>query len=396
MMAPLVAMQQPKNARAYRHAPYAHQASSQDSGSDDASQFSNSVTPRSTAHRNSGSMPIFEASTTSLTSAAPTPTVSPSAKNQAPSTTLIVVSEEEFNRNVGNLKRLAFTAPGSSLIQAAMRQHGTAANDAVVAELSGHMDAMLMDNHACYVAKLMIEKMPQRARDAVLSQLSGNEQLWVSMCTRSLHSRRMVQFFLDTFGIDSCAFLVLLVQRHFHTIAMSKEGCVTVQRILDVCGHGVREIFFTFIRCNFVAYACDIHATYVVQYMMRFGDANATVDGIVEQLRGGNAAVLCGNKYASPVLEKCIAALGARFQVAMVQNIFQCMPDEMLCALLNDNYANYVVQALIDNCDAMCLDVIAQRIQNVLPLVQYGRKLLLRIQKRAQAGYAVPKNTKKW
>jgi len=294
--------------------------------------------------------------------------------------TAMNVSLEELMRNAGKFEQMAFSAVGSSFLQAALRRHPPALR-AVHTELAPVMPMMLLDDNACYVAKAVLELSPIEMAHTLIASVGHDDDFMTRLMTGSLHTRRMVQFFIESVGPDALDYIVPAMQRNLLTVARTKEGCVTIQRTLDALGSGDREFTYDIVRRNIADFIVDQHACYVVQYMLQNGDSQANVAALrTDAAVRGFVTVVC-HKHTSTVLEKAIAAGNHHIHSWLVGEL-SMIDDAQLCAVVNDAFANYVVQAIISKASPDHVAALAIRVQPVAGKLQFGHKLHQRIARR--------------
>lgn len=294
--------------------------------------------------------------------------------------TVMLATKDDLNAAIGSMPSLARTSQGSSFLQAVLRSDPQNTFDPVFSELYPCFAQLLEDEHGCYVVRALLELLPAPHAATVLSQLSSNEALWLRLCTKSLHSRRIVQFITEQFP-SHWRFLLPIVHRHFHTIALTTQGCITVQRIIDACSAVERENLFHLVRASLPVFMEDQCGSYVVQYLLQHGDAASNMAAFQTHCSGRFLMYSC-NKYVSSIFEKAVQILGSPFHALLLLECGQ-LNDIEFCAVLNDGYGNYVVQTLINNGSLEVLAVLADRIKGLQSHIVFATKLQQRINQRA-------------
>ena len=290
------------------------------------------------------------------------------------------VTVAAINQTIGRVISIASTAHGSSFLQSALKQYPMEAFEVCIAEMQSSMLKLLHDMHACYVVKALLEMMDAESAFATLAPLAANEQALIALCTKDLHSRRMVQFILDFCGADRCRYLFDLVMNRPMQLVRTQQGCITLQRILDVCSAQEKEQFFALVRSDFLTYTLDPFGNYVVQYMLKEGDQVANSDILATCRRGQVHNMVC-HKYASNVIEKCFGFVTPELQHDIIEEMFMA-PDFAVSRILTDSSANYVVQAAIRAASQRDIQMISQRLAPLLPTIPYGKKIQQKINRR--------------
>jgi hypothetical protein len=290
------------------------------------------------------------------------------------------ITTEELMQHCGTFVELARSAAGSSYIQSALRggcEH-TMANAALLAtELFPASSDLLLDAHGCYVIKSLMERIPLPQLHEFAVGIALDEQLIFSMCTHSLHTRRVVQFLIDMIGVELMG--KVLVSRCVE-ISTTQQGCIIMQRAMDVAGEPLRSALFTTIFANLLRFAFDPFANYVVQHMLEVGDREASSRAVKAAFRGHVIRLSC-NKFASNVMEKCLFHLTEDAQHDLIVEMYEITEDE-LHSMLQDSFGNYMIQSSIALASQRDVNYINDKLKNVLQRTPYGHKIESRLERR--------------
>lgn len=285
----------------------------------------------------------------------------------------------------GTMADLARSPNGSSFLQAGLKT-APEAHSIIYSELSSHFGDLLLDTNGCYVVRALLEPMPYAQFSSTVQKLAADEQFLVSLCTQSLHSRRMVQFMLDRLQPCDVSCFAKLMMKRCRDIAMTQQGCISMQRTLDRCEDVQRKELFAVIALYCVEFAMDPFANYVVQYMLETGKMSVEL----YYAFAGSIAILCCNKFSSNVIEKCLYHWTPELQHAVLGEIFGST-DADLIDLLQDSFGNYIVQSAIALATFKDLWEISNRLAPLLSLVPYGQKIEAKIMRRLR-GKTMPRD----
>ena len=282
----------------------------------------------------------------------------------------------------GRLTELARTPSGSSTIQAILKDHG--ATDPRVAtticeELFPAFGDLMLDSHGCYVAKTLLDNLPPQAVHQLLSSVVANDpQLGYSLCIHSLHTRRVVQHIIDTY--DPSFLLDVLIGR-CADVATTQQGCIVMQRSMDRAPPGPKKDALTaMIHKNFLAFAKDPFANYVVQHLLEIGDRERNSE-VVSQAVAGRVVELSCNKFASNVMEKCLFHVTAEVQHQILHEMYTS-GSETLINMLGDSFGNYIIQSSIALATFRDVWFINDHLRPVLRHTPYGHKIESRLDRR--------------
>lgn len=297
-----------------------------------------------------------------------------------PSSQHQVVTTEELLSHCGNLVELSRTAPGSSFIQAALREGSAtlAQNVAIIFnELQPAASSLLLDAHGCYVVKTLMERLSAEQLDSFVSSITADPQLVYSMCTHSLHTRRVVQFLMDNANVAPVA--EVLIQRCAE-VSMTQQGCIIMQRAMDVTPEPLRAQLFSTIFDHLVEFSVDPFANYVVQHMLEIGDKVLCSSAVLRAFRGNIVRLAC-NKFSSNVLEKSLFHITPDAQHDLLHEMYD-VDEEVLHTMMQDSFGNYLIQSSIALATFKDVIYINDRLKYVLQRTPYGHKIELRIERR--------------
>jgi hypothetical protein len=290
------------------------------------------------------------------------------------------ISPQQFDQMVGSMCEMAHTAHGSSYIQASLRDPSPNRYQAVKDELLPHAAELLLDTHGCYVVRTLMEQMPKEELNAFIKELAKDEAMVFELCTGSLHTRRIVQFLLDTEEPTAREFLSGMMEKRCNDVARTQQGCIVIQRVLDCASPERRKAIYDTVQRNVAAYSMDPYANYVAQYMFEVGDKESNSHCVIHYLKGSIMQLAC-DKYASNVVEKALHFTTPEAQHAMVTELYDTTP-ERLMNMIQDSYGNYIIQSTIALCGLKDVWYVAEKLHPVLHMTPYGYKIASKLERR--------------
>jgi hypothetical protein len=292
----------------------------------------------------------------------------------------IAVTDDAFQRIVGQMFDIARTSGGSSFLQACLKDKESDRFRVIHSELQPHFGELLLDSHGCYVMRSLMELMSIDLIHDVLETLACDEQLTFSLCTHSLHTRRIVQFLLETVRVEPCQFIVDVMIKQCREIATTQQGCIAMQRVMDCASESQKAAMYDKIYEHLMEFAHDPFANYVIQYILENGD-KATTSEKVWQYFKGNVTPLACNKFASNVVEKALHHTSPEVQHLIVSELY-ANSAEFLQGMLQDSFGNYIVQATIALCSFKDVWMISEKLKPILHTTPYGYKIAARLERR--------------
>ncbi|KFK24590.1 hypothetical protein AALP_AAs67532U001500 [Arabis alpina] len=134
--------------------------------------------------------------------------------------------------------------------------------------------------------------------------------------------------------------------------------------------------------------AQDQYGNYVIQHVLEHGKPDERTVIITEL--AGKIVQMSQQKFASNVVEKCLTFGGPEERELLVNEMLGTTDEnEPLQAMMKDQFANYVVQKVLETCDDQQRELILTRIKvhlNALKKYTYGKHIVARVEKLVAAG----------
>jgi len=130
--------------------------------------------------------------------------------------------------------------------------------------------------------------------------------------------------------------------------------------------------------------AQDQFGNYVIQHIL---DKGKTKDKafVISQVKG-NILQMSQHKFASNVVEKCILNSNREDRAIIIEEIVTVRPDgiQPLLAMMKDQYANYVIQRMLDLLEPDQRDILIQKIKVHIPILSkftYGKHIISKVER---------------
>jgi hypothetical protein len=128
----------------------------------------------------------------------------------------------------------------------------------------------------------------------------------------------------------------------------------------------------------------DQYGNYVIQHILEHGkpkDKNFVIQKVMP-----NFVQMSKHKFASNVIEKCVIFCSKKEFETILDLICTTKPDGTtpLFAMMKDQFANYVVQKMLDCADESQKIMMVTKIKQQLPALRkftYGKHLMMKVEK---------------
>jgi hypothetical protein len=163
-------------------------------------------------------------------------------------------------------------------------------------------------------------------------------------------------------------------------LSMNKQGCCIVQRCFDVVNEAKREELIQAILDNTLVLVQDAFGNYVIQFLLDQKE-DSLIKRVILQLLHNVAALSC-NKFGSNVVEKCMRMSRPEVKQLLIDELTD---PSVLPRLVQDSFANYVMQTAISTADEEQFAQLHNAIRPCFPYLRhspYGVRIEAKISRR--------------
>ncbi|RZB74534.1 pumilio homolog 2-like [Glycine soja] len=265
-------------------------------------------------------------------------------------------------------------------------EHGLASQRRELAnKLLGHVLTLSLQMYGCRVIQKAIEVVDLDQKIEMVQELDGN----VMRCVRDQNGNHVIQKCIECVPEDAIHFIVSTFFDQVVTLSTHPYGCRVIQRVLEHCKDPTtQQKVMDEILGAVSMLAQDQYGNYVVQHVLEHGKPHER-SSIIKEL-ADKIVQMSQQKFASNVVEKCLTFGGpSERQLLVSQMLGTTDENEPLQAMMKDQFANYVVQKVLETCDDQQRELILSRIKvhlNALKKYTYGKHIVSRVEKLVAAG----------
>ncbi|XP_027340069.1 pumilio homolog 2-like isoform X2 [Abrus precatorius] len=265
-------------------------------------------------------------------------------------------------------------------------EHGLASQRRELAnKLFGHVLTLSLQMYGCRVIQKAIEVVDLDQKIKMVQELDGN----VMRCVRDQNGNHVIQKCIECVPEDAINFIVSTFFDQVVTLSTHPYGCRVIQRVLEHCKDpNTQQKVMDEILGSVSMLAQDQYGNYVVQHVLEHGKPHER-SAIIKEL-AGKIVQMSQQKFASNVVEKCLTFGGPSERQLLVNEMLGSTDEnEPLQAMMKDQFANYVVQKVLETCDDQQRELILSRIKvhlNALKKYTYGKHIVARVEKLVAAG----------
>ncbi|KAM9353986.1 pumilio homolog 2 isoform 9-T10 [Pholidichthys leucotaenia] len=277
---------------------------------------------------------------------------------------------------------------------------------ALATRIRGHVLPLALQMYGCRVIQKALESISsdQQVISDIVRELDGH----VLKCVKDQNGNHVVQKCIECVQPQALQFIIDAFQGQVFVLSTHPYGCRVIQRILEHCtqeqtlpildelhqhseqlgqkyqGVSLEMTPKTYYTVSRDALFKDQYGNYVIQHVLEHGRPEDK-SKIVAEVRG-KVLILSQHKFASNVVEKCVIH-SSRAERALLIDEVCCQkdgPHSALYTMMKDQYANYVVQRMIDMAEPAQRKIIMHKIRPHIATLRkytYGKHILAKLEK---------------
>ncbi|KAJ3672169.1 hypothetical protein LUZ60_006890 [Juncus effusus] len=268
-------------------------------------------------------------------------------------------------------------------------EHGTDIQRRQLAtQLKGHVLQLTLQMYGCRVIQKALEVVDVDQQTDMVSELEGS----IMRCVRDQNGNHVVQKCIECVPQDKIQFIISSFYGHVVELSTHPYGCRVIQRVLEHCDDELTQsIMMDEIMPCVMTLAQDQYGNYVIQHVLQHGKAEER--SVIIKKLAGQIVQMSLQKFASNVVEKCLTfGTPDERQILIDEMLGSTDENEPLQVMMKDQFANYVVQKVLETCDEANRELILSRIKvhlNALKKYTYGKHIVARVEKLIAAGERV-------
>ncbi|VFQ76671.1 unnamed protein product [Cuscuta campestris] len=255
----------------------------------------------------------------------------------------------------------------------------------LASKLFGRVLTLSLQMYGCRVIQKVIEVVDVDQKIKMVEEIDGH----VMRCVRDQNGNHVIQKCIECVPEDHIQFIVKTFFGQVVTLSTHPYGCRVIQRVLEHCNDpNTQSKMMEEILGSVSMLAQDQYGNYVIQHVLEHGKPHER-STIIQEL-AGKIVQMSQQKFASNVVEKCLAFGDPSERQLLVNEMLGTTDEnEPLQAMMKDQFANYVVQKVLETCSDQQRELILARIKvhlNALKKYTYGKHIVARVEKLVAAG----------
>ncbi|XP_042536756.1 pumilio homolog 2 isoform X14 [Dipodomys spectabilis] len=251
---------------------------------------------------------------------------------------------------------------------------------ALATRIRGHVLPLALQMYGCRVIQKALESISSDQQSEMVKELDGH----VLKCVKDQNGNHVVQKCIECVQPQSLQFIIDAFKGQVFVLSTHPYGCRVIQRILEHCTAEQTLPILEELHQHTEQLVQDQYGNYVIQHVLEHGRPEDK-SKIVGEIRG-KVLALSQHKFASNVVEKCVTH-ASRAERALLIDEVCCQndgPHSALYTMMKDQYANYVVQKMIDMAEPAQRKIVMHKIRphiTTLRKYTYGKHILAKLEK---------------
>lgn len=294
---------------------------------------------------------------------------------------LPLASEEEKEVIFNEIREISYDLMtdvfGNYVIQKYF-EHGSDVQKKVLLEcMKNKTYELSLQMYGCRVVQRALEAIPLSGQIQIVNELRDH----VLVCAKDQNGNHVIQKSIEKIPFENIRFILDSLSDHIYHLSTHPYGCRVIQRLLEHSDTADQEKILAELN-KFIFYLIqDQYGNYVIQHILERGDHDDR-ERILE-VALGSIVTFSKHKFASNVIEKCIKHGTIEQRKRILHEVMlgnedltkeSVDDDSPLALMMKDQYANYVIQKLVEGFDAR-----SQEKKNlVVKLRQYLKQISMR------------------
>ncbi|KAG8143229.1 putative CD166 antigen-like protein, partial [Naja naja] len=251
---------------------------------------------------------------------------------------------------------------------------------ALAERIRGHVLSLALQMYGCRVIQKALEFIPPDQQNEMVRELDGH----VLKCVKDQNGNHVVQKCIECVQPQSLQFIIDAFKGQVFALSTHPYGCRVIQRILEHCLPEQTLPILEELHQHTEQLVQDQYGNYVIQHVLEHGRPEDK-SKIVAEIRG-NVLVLSQHKFASNVVEKCVTHASRTERAMLIDEVCTMNdgPHSALYTMMKDQYANYVVQKMIDVAEPAQRKIVMHKIRPHIATLRkytYGKHILAKLEK---------------
>lgn len=245
-----------------------------------------------------------------------------------------------FNEVYEHLVELMTDPYGQYLVPKLMFYCDKAQRQAIVTKIAPKIASFACHTYGIHGVQKILEYLTDDQVDTFVEVIKPT----VISLGKDAKGNYLLQSFLKQFTPEKNQYIFDAVTANIVDVCTHKVGCTLVNKCIDHANPVQLAAIMESVAKNCLPLVQDQFGNYVVQHIL---DNKSSFAPIISKSMLGHIPMLCVQKFSSNVIEKCLQ-VSVNKNPELYDAIMKEVTDANLLELLQDKYANFVIQTALD------------------------------------------------
>lgn len=284
-----------------------------------------------------------------------------------------------FKEVLPHASKLMTDVFGNYVIQKFFEHGNPEQRKELASQLAGQILPLSLQMYGCRVIQKALDVIELEQKTLLVRELDGH----VMRCVRDQNGNHVIQKCIESVPTEKIGFIISAFRSHVATLSTHPYGCRVIQRVLEHCTDELQSQFIVDeILESICSLAQDQYGNYVTQHVLERGKPHERSQ-IINKLKG-HIVQLSQHKFASNVVEKCLEYGDVNERGLLIEEIIgHNEGNDNLLIMMKDQFANYVIQKILDICTDNQRESLFVRIRvhaHALKKYTYGKHIVSRFE----------------
>lgn len=257
-------------------------------------------------------------------------------------------------------------------------EHGSEPQKMVLLEcMKSNIYELSLQMYGCRVVQRALEAVSLDGQKQVVEELRDH----VLVCAKDQNGNHVIQKAIEKVPFENVRFILDSLNNHIYLLSTHPYGCRVIQRLLEYSEIEDQKKIMLDLNKYIYNLIQDQYGNYVIQHILERGN-DEDRERIV-QVALGSIVSFSKHKFASNVVERCIKHGNLEQDRRILKEVMMgnedleketVDDDSPLALMMKDQYANYVIQKLVEVFDAKS----TEKKNLVIKLRQYLKQISMR------------------
>lgn len=231
--------------------------------------------------------------------------------------------------------------------------------------------------YGCRVVQKILESVDQETQYKLISELDGH----VLDCVKDQNGNHVIQKCIEKVRCYNIDFILQAFEGRVFDLSTHPYGCRVIQRVLEYCDAEQKAPVLSEVNRRVSSLAKDQYGNYVLQHVLQHS-AKEGYEIVVKVSE--NILSFSKHKFASNVVERCFTSCPDSHKLILLNAVVGDAETSPLKAMVRDQYANYVIQKMLETLNPSHQQKLIRKINDYVPNIRkiaFGKHIVQKIEK---------------